>query len=639
MPENAQNRRDFLKLVAAASTLGFAAGGCNENQSYTSTAGAAGKKITAKRPNIILIVADDQRKDMMSCAGNKHMQTPHFDKMAKQGLFFENAFCTSGVCSPSRASFMTGQHPHQCGAPGIIWENNTFLRNAKLFPQYLQQQGYHTAHFGKWHLGKGSQPQKGYDYWAGFDWLGKFYDTQVHINGQKKQFKGYSDDILSDLTAKHINKMAQADQPFFIYLGLKAPHLPFAYARRYDDYLTHADIPKPETYNENFDETGKLPQLKDNLIMLEKFHGGLPMFKNSWDVYVKSYYRASKCLDDATGTILNAVDQAGIAEDTLIIYTSDQGYSLGEHGLTEKHYAYEQVMRIPMLVRYPRMIKPNTRLEQMVLNIDVAPTILDLAGIDVPQHMQGKSWKPILTENKKAKWRKDFFWKQESERQLIPGQIAVRTDRYKLITYQSFDHKELYDLKKDPQEIWNLACKNEYSGVLKDMEKRLARLKKETNYRPWINIKGEAIYLIGPVEDADIEQLTQLATDAISPLIEYKVNGRKYKWQKLDRSRPNGYDINKIINTDTDKQIFIGSKIDLLIKTDPYTRARIAPHQRKYIGYINGEKIWDSSVGVGNHLNPPLITGTNSLVLITSARDLNAFEIGLNAPQATVKMQ
>jgi arylsulfatase A-like enzyme len=628
------NRRDFLKTIACGAVVGLA----GVNGGLAQASGLLQKfqdKPLKRRPNIVVILSDDQRADMLSCMGNKYVQTPNIDRLAKEGLVFENAFCTAGVCSPSRASILTGKYPHQCGAPGILWCNNTFLRNETLFPTLLHQAGYYTAHIGKFHLGQDAMPKPGYDYWAGFEWLGEFFKTKVTINGAEKQFEGFSDDILASLAAEQIKEAAKKDAPFFVFVGLKAPHLPFSYDQRYKNFLDGVEMPKPPSYNEDYDVSGKPAFMKNNLIRIDTFQGGLPMFGNSWDTYVKAYYRSSQCLNDAAGVILKAIDETGEAQDTIVIYSSDQGYSLGEHGNTEKHYAYEGVMRVPMLVRYPRMIKAGIRRKEMALNIDIAPTLLDLAGASIPADMAGQSWRPVLDAKKEtpAKWRDDFLFKQESPGDAIPGQIAVRTERYKLITYQSFPDRELYDLQNDPLEIKNVVTDPAYANVLKDMELRLARLKKETDLRPYIDHPVGSIYILGPLgRDSNKTIDEYLVKNSGKFDSDFNYGGKSCQWQRVPASSPGIFRFDS--TPQAENEILIAFIIEVLDKKDPGTRLVIAP-ALPMIGYANGERIWDSQVGAINHFNPPLRSGANAIVLKVQA-NLSELQLAVNAPQGSI---
>ncbi len=618
------NRRDFLKAAGCSAVLGLF--GCSQNM------GRIGGM--RKRPNIVLVISDDQRQDMLSCMGNKYTKTPNFDRMAKEGMVFENAFCTSGVCSPSRASFLTGKHPHQAGSPGILWTNNTFLNNEKTVAWYLQKAGYATGHVGKWHLGKGDHPKPGYDYWAGFKFLGNTHDPVITINGKPEKFNGFCDDVLSEIAADYIKDASGGEKPFFLFVGLKSPHLPFAYPQRYNDFLENTEIPRPESYNEDYDESGKPEFMKNNLIRLDDFKGGGIPYFGSWDKYIKSYYRSSQALDDAMGNILKALDEAGCAENTLVIYSSDQGYTLGEHGNTEKHYAYEEVIRLPMLLRWPEIIRPGTSRKEMVLNIDVMPTLLDIAGVEIPEEVAGKSWSGLLISEHKKHFRDDFLFKQESPGSAIPGQIAVRTERYKLITYQSFPDEELYDLERNPQETHNLVNDPSYASVLVDMRQRLDRLKRETNLRPYVDHPLESIRIMKCPADESCQEVGMYISNLTNFHQELNCQDISYRWEKLDAYQPGKFRLPADYkNADP---VLLGYYIEVLDQKDPYTTLK-GPGMES-VGYCNGTRIWDTEIKVLNPFNPPLKPGRNIILLKSNPTQNGEFVLEIYAPQQSVKI-
>ncbi len=633
------NRRDFLKTVGGAaaatafySTTGFAAG-------MLSNAFAK----TGKRPNIVFVLADDQRADMMSCSGNPYVKTPHFDRMAKEGVMFENAFVNVAVCSPSRACFLTGKNPHQVGAPCIIHNAQTFHRTEIPFPQRLHDAGYSTAHFGKWHLGEGHVAKPGYDVWRGFYAVGPYFNPTLSGTGETKQYKGFTDDVLSELAADYIKESAKKDKPFCVFVGLKAPHLHFEYPPRHEHIFDGKDIPKPDSYDEDYVRTGK-PAFK-NLpcnIKLKEFIGGLPLFDNSWDKYIKSYYRSSQSLDDSLGTIMKAVDESGEADNTILIYTSDHGYSLGEHGLTEKHYAYEKCIRIPMLVRYPRMIKPGIRRKEMVLNMDVAPTLLDLADVPIPKDVEGKSWRPLL-ESKNEKehdFRDDFLYYLEGLN------LAIRTKRYKLIQWPNTDFSEFYDLKKDPDEMKNLINNPAYSKIKKRLENRIEEYKKETDLRPKVDMKIAEPYFLGPFDNAQepeiLKKALAISTFSNTPI---KIGEKTFSWNKVPSRKRNS--INTFKNAEwiwfpegeplqsaPTGTIYFKKTIEIpkdrkIKKAEIITRA-----DNRFIVYVNEKKVgngvgWESSHTID--LTKILRNGENKIVIEAKNDGKTASPAGLVA--------
>jgi N-acetylglucosamine-6-sulfatase len=620
----------LIVLLAASALLPF--GSCKQT--------APGKIV--KRPNVIFIMADDQRYDMLSTNGNPHVNTPHLDRLAAEGCNFKNAFTVSGVCSPSRAVFFSGKYAHQCGAPQIIWNNHTFRMNETPFPALLHEKGYYTAHIGKWHLGEGHIQKEGYDFWAGFEWLGSFFNTTVHVNGKMEQHEGYSDDILAGMAADKIKDMATLSQPFCLFVGLKAPHLPFSYPERYHAYLDEVNIPEPGSIDEDYDLSGRAPIMKTNIIRVRTFQGGIPMF-GSWDQYIKSYYRSSQALDDAVGTILAAIDEAGIADETLVIYSSDQGYTLGEHGMTEKHYGYEQVMRIPMIIRYPDLIQAGITPGEIALNMDVAPTILDLCGVERPPGMSGKSWRPILERAgaKEIDWRSDFLFEYWDYRPTLPSQLAVRSDRYKLITYQDFPEQELYDLGKDPEENHNVIQQPEYSEVKLDMQKRLQRLIRETGWSQRRFLPVNNCYAIGPLTVEEAEASREMVfTEAFDPKQEFVIGGQKQVWQKIEFGSDGSLDIQGTIPETTDQVMLLSIPVKRLTDRDPHAILDMHP-ARATRAWYQGEKHWEceeaDNLGL-SYYNFPLADEWNVIRLEMSCEGPAKVKMTVNAPEGSLSL-
>ena len=618
------NRRSFLRSAAvSASSLILGRNALAENKTTPSKTARANTALS--RPNIVVIVSDDHRADLLSCMGNPYYKTPHLDRLAGEGVLFENAFATSGVCSPSRGSILTGKYAHQAGTQQIVWMNNCFRASQTPFPARLHNAGYHAAHFGKWHLGRGDLGMPGYDHWEGFEWLGEYFDTQITVNGQVQQFKGFADDILAERAGKYIKERSETGQPFCAFVGLKSPHLNFGYPPRLEHALDDVDVPKPDSYDEDYEKSGRLDYLK-RVIDVKTFAGGLPMFDNSWEKYVKSYFRSSMAIDEAVGHILDSIDEAGIAENTIVLYTSDQGYTLGEHGLTEKHFCHEEALRVPMIIRYPKQIKPGARRSEMVLNIDIAPTVLDLCGEAIPDDMSGASWTPLLNaENKPVKsWREDFLFELASQGNVIPGQVMVRTDRYKLITYPWIDKpwRELYDLKKDPREMKSVINDPAYQNVLADMEKRLQRLKRETNWTPVEVSTLDQCWIIGPFPD---NQLNQVREQIVSqPYFDVSRNkivtaGKIGQWQK-HIGKNGAHDFTQLPGNQPGHTLFLAIPIERLNENSPYVQINLQPVMPMK-GYVNGRKYHDVPGGPGpvNSLRsvfiPPLLAKDNLLIL------------------------
>jgi arylsulfatase A-like enzyme len=513
---SALDRRDFLKMIGAS------AAATAVPQALWAGDDDSGRR---RRPNIVFLIADDERWDMMSCAGNRYLKTPNRDRLAAEGMRFENAFVTSAVCSPSRGSFLTGKHVHQCGTQPIIHMNHTFHRNERPFPARLHDVGYHTAHFGKWHLGEGHKRKPGYDHWVGYYALTTFFDPLLTINGKQQRFKGFSDFVIADLASEHIRKVAQEEQPFCVYVAFGAPHHDFSFPEHLKGALDGVDLEMPPSVAEDVTQSGKPKCIQNSPLRGDR----LGNFKQwgSFDEFVRRYMRSSLSLDESVGRIMDAVEDAGVGDDTIFVYTSDHGHMLGEHGLGAKHLAYEESIRIPMIVRYPRMIEAGSVRDDLVANIDVAPTLLDLGGAPLPDDVSGHSMKPLFEAGKKpvSGWVDDFAFLHETC-------VAVRTHRYKLIHYRNVGERELYDLERDPLEMTNLIDDPALRSVLKEMELRLERHLRETDFPVTLNHAISMPWLLGPFAAGNEQAILRAALAAPAGKNPVRVNGKDYAWRK-----------------------------------------------------------------------------------------------------------
>lgn len=430
--------------------------------------------------NIIYILADDHRYDAMGFMNKiQGLQTPGMDRMAAEGAHIKNAFVTTALCSPSRASILTGQYAHK----HTVVDNSAPLPPSLVFfPQYMQKKGYQTAFMGKWHMGNtDDQPQPGFDYWLSFRGQGMYYDPTFNINGKRiKQPKGsYTTDLLTDYAIQWLDKRSKK-KPFFLYLSHKGVHAEFQPARRHEG--KYADIPiitPPSMYITATDSSkyfGKATppatpvNFKDIPFWVRNqrysWHGVDFMYHGSikFDDFYRRYLGTLQAVDESVERVLNWVKEQGLEKNTMVVYMGDNGFSFGEHGLIDKRHAYEESMRVPLLVWAPGMIKPKSVVEQTIMNIDLAPTFLELAGIKKPVQMQGESFVPIL-QGKNIPWRNrvfyEYYW--ETAFPSTPTIFAVRTDRYKYIyNYGTWDTNELYDLETDPYEMNNLIRDKKY---------------------------------------------------------------------------------------------------------------------------------------------------------------------------------
>jgi len=463
-----------------------------------------------KRPNILFVMTDDHVPRTMSCYGDKVLKTPNFDRLAEEGCRFDNAFCTNSLCAPSRATVLTGCYSHINGILGnsegvdSIEKIDTTLPT---YPELLQKAGYRTAMVGKWHL---SHDPVGFDYSCILPGQGLYFDPVFIENGQKKSFKGYATDLTTDFALSWLKQNEK--HSWCMAYQHKAPHRPFLPATRHASLLKDIEIPHPVTYDDDF-ATRKLAKEAEDMrfdISLTPDYKDLPKGlspkqKKDWifQRFMKDYYAAAYGVDENLGRVLDYLDKSGQAENTVIIYTSDNGFFLGDYGWYDKRFMYEPSLRIPLLIRYPGLLKGGRVESRFALNIDYAPTMLDLAGIQTPQTMQGRSLRPLLEGKPPEDWRTSMYYTyyEDSWRLRGKGKEAmadptfqfftphrvsphrgVRNQRYKLIDYhREGDYKELFDLEKDPNELRNVYADASYATVRDQLTRELERLR--TQYR------------------------------------------------------------------------------------------------------------------------------------------------------------
>jgi N-acetylglucosamine-6-sulfatase len=430
-------------------------------------------------PNIIFILSDDHRYDFMSfiptlsehVATPKFLITPSMDKLAKEGAYFQNAFVTTSLCSPSRASILTGMYSHK---HGVVDNDSPVPPYNIFFPEYLQKQGYETAFMGKWHMGGDSdEPRKGFDKWVSFKGQGVYYNPLMNVDGKQVQKEGYITDILTEYALDYIKQ--EREKPFFLYLSHKAVHAMFEPAERHKGKFNDITIEYPETMantEENYVD-------KPNWVREQRYgwHGVDYMYHGEleFDEFYKRYCETILALDESIGAILNTLNETGLDKSTVVFYMSDNGFSLGEHGLIDKRQMYEESMRVPLLVYSPGFIKPSTVISELVQNIDIAPTILELAGMNTPEQIDGKSFVPLLL-GENIEWRDEVFYEYFWERPFphTPTVFGVRTDKYKYMTFHGiWDIDELYDIENDPLEKHNLIMSPELQELIRQLNKKV----------------------------------------------------------------------------------------------------------------------------------------------------------------------
>ena len=459
-------------------------------------------------PNVIFIMSDDHAAHAMSCYGSRINQTPNLDRIAREGMRFDNCFCTNSICGPSRATILTGTYNHVNGMTTL----SSRLDNRQLnFAKLLRQEGYQTAMIGKWHLGQGPEHwPTGFDYWNILQGQGPYFDPEMVCDGEKIQYHGYTTDIITDLCLDWLQQRDR-DRPFCLLYHHKAPHRHWEpdekHAQMYDD----VDIPEPETFDDDYSNRAAAAaeakmridrDLNDQDLKQPVPEYLTPAEEKSWKYqrYIKDYLRCIASVDDNVGRLLDYLDEQGLSEDTIVIYTSDQGFFLGDHNWYDKRFMYEESLRMPFIIRYPREIAANSVSQEMILNVDFAPTFLDYAGIDRPEQMQGTSFRPLLNGETPEGWQTDMYYRywMHLAHHNVYAHYGIRTRRYKLIFYYAdalgqpgaIDDSrqpewELFDLEKDPRELNNLYSDPEYSEVVKELKSELRRLQEKVGDEPY----------------------------------------------------------------------------------------------------------------------------------------------------------
>lgn len=421
----------------------------------------------SKRPNIIFLLTDDQRWDTLGCMGNRIVQTPNIDRLASQGVVFERCFVTTSICMTSRASILTGQYAARHG----IWDFQTSLAPAQLaqtYPAQLKKAGYHIGFIGKWGVGK--PPSDLFDYDKSFPGQGKYFQRiggkTVHLN-----------DLMSDQALEFLGQTPK-DRPFCLAVSFKAPHVQdgdprqFLYEPRLESLYQDVTIPPaPLSDPAFFDALPEFLKTSEGRVRWQLRFATPEMYQRS----VKGYYRLISGVDDIVGRIVEKLQKTGVADNTIIVFTGDNGFYLGEHGLAGKWFAHEESIRVPLVVYDPRLpaSQRGKRSEAMVLNIDLAPTLLAMAGLNAPASMQGQSLLPLV-RGEKPEWRTEFFYEHLFRHPKIPCSEGVRDQRYKYVRYVDAKppYEELYDLRTDPNEALNLAGAPDHAATLQRMRQK-----------------------------------------------------------------------------------------------------------------------------------------------------------------------
>ncbi len=464
------------------------------------------KEVQLSRPNILFIMSDDHASHAMSCYGSRINQTPHLDRIADGGMIFQNCFCVNSICTPSRANILTGLHSHLNGVKTL---GDPLDGRKPNVAKMLQAGGYQTAMVGKWHLGHGGNADPtGFDYWNVLPGQGSYYDPVMIEEDGRKQHEGYATDIITDFSLEWLQNRDK-DKPFFLMCHHKAPHRPWDSDEKHAHMFEDGDVPMPDNFFDDYANRSNAAKeakmrvfghMNDRDLKIEKLgpppEGLADEELANWQYqrYIKEYLRCVASIDDNVGRLLDYLDADGVADDTMVIYTSDQGFFLGDHGWYDKRFMYEESLRMPYIVRYPRAIGAGSSTHAMALNIDFAETWLDYAGVPIPDNMQGRSLRPIFEGETPDDWRESMYYRywMHLSHHHVPAHYGIRTHRYKLIYYygeplgtsgsvnQSTEPEwELFDLEKDPNEMCSVYDDPAYADVVKELTAELYRLKEE----------------------------------------------------------------------------------------------------------------------------------------------------------------
>tara|TARA_R110002049_G_scaffold202969_1_gene373480 strand:- start:6 stop:1667 length:1662 start_codon:yes stop_codon:yes gene_type:complete len=493
-------------------------------------------EVAKKRPNIIFIMADDHATQAISAYGHPISQlapTPNIDRIADEGAIFRNNFCTNSICGPSRAVILTGKHSH---VNGFRMNGDRFDGSQQTYPKILQKAGYKTAVFGKWHLH--GEPE-GFDYWNILQDQGNYYNPNFIAANEQTQkvdttmVMGYATDIVTEDAIRYLNKIKDGNQPFMLMVQHKAPHRNWMPALRHANLYDAVEFPVPETYFTDHEgstaskeqyQTIYRDMYEGHDLKMTKKKGSPELAHNPWKTdfermseeqrttwdkayqpkndafhdanlsgkdldlwklqrYLQDYLATIAAVDEGVGKILDYLEANGLTENTVVVYTTDQGFYLGEKGWFDKRFMYEESLGMPMLMKYPGVIEPGTEVTALTQNLDFAETFLDFAQVDIPGDMQGKSLKPLLTNAVEDDHFRDaiyYHYYDFPAFHMVKKMYGARTDRFKLIhVYDDIDEWELYDLKEDPLEVNNVINDDAYNEIEQILRKRLAELQQQ----------------------------------------------------------------------------------------------------------------------------------------------------------------
>jgi len=441
------------------------------------------------QPNVVVIITDDQRWDCLGVAGHPHLKTPNIDRLAKEGIYFKYAFCTTSLCSPSRASILSGLYAHSHGVTNNFTEYPVDLPS---FPKQLQKAGYETAYIGKWHMGENNDEKRpGFDYFVTHKGQGKYFDTEFNVDGQRQVKPGYYTTVVTDMAVDWIK--TRRKKPFLLMLGHKAPHSFYVPEEKYAHAFDDVDVQYPKSAFALDDKPAWFKQRLDTWHGIygplfdyrKRFPDRSPEAVKDFAAMTRSYWGTILSVDDSVGVLYKTLQELRQLDNTLILFTSDNGLLNGEHGMVDKRTMHEPSIRVPQVMRYPKLVDPHKPrvIEQMVLHVDTAPSILEICSGEPLPKVHGRSWKKLVA-GESSEWRKAWYYEYNYEKQFpyTPNVRGVRTDRFKYIRYPHGDGKpdrhlaELYDLAADPEETKNLVKSPRYQNTIAELDQELARL-------------------------------------------------------------------------------------------------------------------------------------------------------------------
>lgn len=501
----------------------------------------------ADRPNIVFIFSDDHAPHAIGAYDGwlKSVNpTPNIDRLAAQGMLFRNSFCTNSICGPSRAVIQTGKHSHK---NGFMNNGNSFDWNQQTFPKLLQKAGYETAIYGKSHL-KG-KPQ-GYDDWKVLPGQGLYYNPDMITPKGKVKIEGHCTDIVTDLAVEWLKEGRKGGKPFMLMVQHKAPHRNWMPAPRHLDLYADIEIPEPDTLFDKWEDNAPPARFQEleidrhmhlnfdlfvdltadfpgqaipgrldksawrNMSRMtpqqmkvwraaygprdEAFHdanlSGRELVRWKYQRYAKNYLRCVKGVDESVGRLMETLDEMDVADNTIVIYSSDQGFYIGDHGWYDKRWMYDESLKMPLIVKWPGVAKAASKSDALVQNLDYAETFLEIAQTEIPSDMQGASLVPLLKGEQPSDWRKSIYYHyyEYPSVHMVPRHYGVRTDRYKLMKFYQFDEWEFYDLKNDPDELQNEYNNPKYEQQIADMKAELKRLRKHYDDDSDVSVKPEA---------------------------------------------------------------------------------------------------------------------------------------------------